>query len=254
MKECDIARDLMPLYAEELTSPGSRDFLEGHLEKCEACRAVWQRHLSAMPELELREDYKKPLEESVMKIVLQTIGAVLAVLLVMVYLGWEMRYFCEVKQMKAPDGGSNFKVFYYDDDGFFITGGAEVVLPNGTSRNLRGDETFVDLEVYWAPDSRAYFAVWSFTDHQEVYYVNYDDIDAAGGWRNYLDNRDLYAENFYEELTTMCRQQGILVEEIGFSHWSRDSRDMVFHYFGADGQRGEITYSLEQEAILDITE
>lgn len=35
---CDIIRDLMPLYAEELASADSREAVEGHLLGCESCR------------------------------------------------------------------------------------------------------------------------------------------------------------------------------------------------------------------------
>lgn len=249
MKDCDITRDLMPLYAEELVSPGSREFLEAHLESCGECRAFWQRNLTAMPELEAQEDYKAPLKQGIAKIVLQTVAAVLTGLILMGYLMWEFGYFGEVKRMEAPDGGSNFQVKYYNEDGFFVTGGAYVVLPQGTGRDLRGDQTFVDLDVYWAPDSEAFFAVWQFTDHREVYYVDYRDVEEAGGWRNYLENRDLYSENFYEELAGEC---GIMTEQIEFVRWSEDSRSMIFQYTDTQGRMGMVTYSLAEKSVVVV--
>ena len=36
--ECNIVRDLLPLYAENMVSADSRDFVEEHLKGCEACR------------------------------------------------------------------------------------------------------------------------------------------------------------------------------------------------------------------------
>ena len=39
---CDIIRDLMPLYAEELASADSREAVEGHLLGCESCRKVYE--------------------------------------------------------------------------------------------------------------------------------------------------------------------------------------------------------------------
>ncbi|MEH2953555.1 zf-HC2 domain-containing protein [Candidatus Merdisoma sp. JLR.KK011] len=40
---CALARDLAPLYAENLVSGETRGELEAHLETCESCRAYYQR-------------------------------------------------------------------------------------------------------------------------------------------------------------------------------------------------------------------
>ncbi len=37
--ECNIIRDLLPLYAEKMTSEDSADFVKEHIEKCQSCRA-----------------------------------------------------------------------------------------------------------------------------------------------------------------------------------------------------------------------
>ncbi len=37
--ECDVIRDLLPLYAEKLASPASSALVEQHLAACPACRA-----------------------------------------------------------------------------------------------------------------------------------------------------------------------------------------------------------------------
>ena len=39
--ECDVIRDLLPLYAEKLASPASSALVEQHLAACPACRAGW---------------------------------------------------------------------------------------------------------------------------------------------------------------------------------------------------------------------
>lgn len=36
-KICDIVRDLLPLYAENMTSPASNELVEAHLTQCESC-------------------------------------------------------------------------------------------------------------------------------------------------------------------------------------------------------------------------
>lgn len=40
---CEIVRDLLPLYAEQIASPASTALVEEHLAECPACRAELQR-------------------------------------------------------------------------------------------------------------------------------------------------------------------------------------------------------------------
>lgn len=66
--ECGIIKDLLPLYAENIASPETVEFVEEHLKTCEACREEYERikepkpinpdehqeELSAAPLLEIR--------------------------------------------------------------------------------------------------------------------------------------------------------------------------------------------------------
>ena len=36
--DCEVIRDLLPLYAEHMASPASTALVEEHLQECEACR------------------------------------------------------------------------------------------------------------------------------------------------------------------------------------------------------------------------
>ena len=36
---CEVIRDLLPLYAEHIASPASTALVEEHLQECDACRA-----------------------------------------------------------------------------------------------------------------------------------------------------------------------------------------------------------------------
>lgn len=38
-KTCSIVQDLLPLYAEDMLREGTKEFVDGHLAQCEACRA-----------------------------------------------------------------------------------------------------------------------------------------------------------------------------------------------------------------------
>ena len=41
-QECSIVRDLLPLYVEDMVSPETAEFVEGHLAACEMCQAEVQ--------------------------------------------------------------------------------------------------------------------------------------------------------------------------------------------------------------------
>jgi len=41
--ECNIIRDILPLYAEKMVTSDTADFIEEHLNGCEACRKEYER-------------------------------------------------------------------------------------------------------------------------------------------------------------------------------------------------------------------
>lgn len=46
---CDIVKDLLPLYADEVCSPASRRFVEDHITKCDDCRMALAELEAALP-------------------------------------------------------------------------------------------------------------------------------------------------------------------------------------------------------------
>ena len=46
---CDIIRDLLPLYAEHITSEATNALVEEHLAECEACRAELEKMEQPVP-------------------------------------------------------------------------------------------------------------------------------------------------------------------------------------------------------------
>lgn len=250
MKECSIVKDLLPLYAEELTSEDSNGFIESHIAVCVHCRDTLRRCRKELPLLEVAEEnnFQKPLKQSVLKIILSSVLAVLVGLGAVGYLMWELGYLGEEKIIESQPGGSNFRIKYYNDDGFFVQGGAYVVLPDGTGRNLRGDDTFVNLHVWWAPNGEAFFAWWEFTDHDEAYIVDYRDVKAAGGWKNYKEKRDMYSENLFADLKKVCESANLEVADIEFVEWSDDSRYAYFRY-RTEENSGMLAYEMATDRV-----
>ena len=51
--ECNIIRDLLPLYAENMVSSDTAAFIEEHLKGCEACRKEYERTKGPQPTQEI---------------------------------------------------------------------------------------------------------------------------------------------------------------------------------------------------------
>lgn len=47
--ECNIIRDILPLYAEKMVSPDTADFVEEHLKDCGECRREYERTRESCP-------------------------------------------------------------------------------------------------------------------------------------------------------------------------------------------------------------
>lgn len=66
MKICEIVRDLLPLYIDDVCMEGSRELVEEHLKNCEACRQEYQLMKFPAPEEERKEDFAA-VEEQLLK-------------------------------------------------------------------------------------------------------------------------------------------------------------------------------------------
>lgn len=89
-QECSIVRDLLPLYVENMVSPETAEFVEGHLAACGTCQAEYQnlRQPPAVTPPAQKEHPEAPLRRLQRKLLLKRIqtallagGFVLVVLL-----------------------------------------------------------------------------------------------------------------------------------------------------------------------------
>ncbi len=55
-KECEIIRDILPLYVDDACSEASREIVEGHLKQCEDCAAYLEQIRAGEAEGELRDE------------------------------------------------------------------------------------------------------------------------------------------------------------------------------------------------------
>ncbi|MBR6404629.1 MAG: zf-HC2 domain-containing protein [Lachnospiraceae bacterium] len=62
-KECEIVQDLLPLYAENMVSEGSRKMIEEHLPGCGDCTAAYQKLIAPDPALTLHKSEAESLKK-----------------------------------------------------------------------------------------------------------------------------------------------------------------------------------------------
>lgn len=87
--ECDIIRDLMPLYAEKMVSEKSGEAVEEHLRECEQCREIYEKMSAPAPRTQFQtrpqESFRKYVRKKKwgygLKVALLTLAGVAAVLL-----------------------------------------------------------------------------------------------------------------------------------------------------------------------------
>lgn len=53
--ECNIIRDILPLYAESMVSSDTADFVEEHLKSCDACRKEYEKAKEPQPAQEIAD-------------------------------------------------------------------------------------------------------------------------------------------------------------------------------------------------------
>ncbi|MBQ9952088.1 MAG: hypothetical protein IJO98_08125 [Clostridia bacterium] len=54
--KCGVVRDLMPLVADEVASPESKELVNGHMETCEVCRAYYSGMTAQLARMSAPED------------------------------------------------------------------------------------------------------------------------------------------------------------------------------------------------------
>lgn len=260
MKECAIVEDLLPLYIEDLVSPETGAFVRAHLEHCDSCREVYLLMTAPVQEEEPKQNYKKALWWDIAKMVGKCLLALVAGLGLGTYFFWEIGALGEQKVMASPDGSGQFVVYDNSQAGFFRRSGAWIQTPDGKNRDLRGDESFEDLDIYWAPNNEYYFAWWRFSDGDETYYWGDESVmepDAEGNVSySYWDRQWPQEWNFLELMTQYVRENPNLSKhqlgtiEFAFGSWAEDSTRMYFTFSTENGYHGRVCFECETKKFV----
>lgn len=260
MKDCAIVEDLLPLYIEDLVSPATGNFVRAHLEHCESCQEAYRLMTAPVQQDEPKQDYKKALRWDIARMIAKCLLILAAGLGLGVYFFWETGALGGQKVMASPDGTGRFVLYDNSEAGFFHRSGAWIQTPDGKNRDLRGDESFEDLDIYWAPNNEFYFAWWQFDDRDETYYWGDESVmepDAEGNVSySYWDRQWPQEWNFLELMTQYVQQNPNLTGhrlgaiDFAFDTWAEDSTRMYFTFSTENGYNGKVCFECETKQFV----
>lgn len=257
MNECRIVQDLLPLYADDLVSPETREFVDVHCAHCEECASQRERMCAELNQEEPSADYKRNMRRSILKIAGETL--LVSILAVGAYLYglWEWG-FLDKQVYEAPNGDYRFQVL--DCDAGFFEGGACVTTPEGKDINLYGDQSYRNFQVWYHPDSKGYFACITYDDHQDTWLCLSEYDEELGMETNrYYPSGEITERDFFSILRASEEGEKYLTEDavITFDRWSEAGefrgRYVYFNYEIPGGWFGEIVYDVVEQEIKDIT-
>ncbi len=257
MNECRIVQDLLPLYAENLVSQETKEFVDSHCEKCGECRGQRDRMCANLNQEETSVDYKKNIRRSVLRIVVETLLVSLLAVGTCMYGLWEWG-FLDKMTYTAPDGNYRFQVV--DCDAGLFDGGACIITPEGKDVNLYGDHTYKDFEVWYHPDGKGYFACITYDDHQDTWLcLSHYDEELGMETNFYFPEGEIAERDFLAILRASEQGKKYLTEDaiITFDRWSEAGQfwghHIYFNYEIPGGWFGEIMYDVVEQEVKDIT-
>jgi len=191
MNECKIVEDLLPLYAEELVSRETAEFIGEHCDRCDRCRKLLERSKVVLPvETVDTGDYQKALKKerthsAMLGALFATVMIVLSMLALVFVAGHvPVKLDREPIILVSPDGIHSFKGEYYTSPlglnrGIYFTEKSAVGEGQGTN------EDWIEiLDAQWSPDGTDLFFTVEMKNGEtemEIWYHNYSETGGRGG-------------------------------------------------------------------------
>ena len=257
MNECRIVQDLLPLYAEDLVSPETKEFVDGHCEGCGECRGQRDRMCASLNQEETSVDYKKNMRWSVFGIVVKTLLVSLLAIGGYLYILWEWGI---LDKQVYEDANGNYRFEVTDEDAGFFEGGAIIVTHEGRDVMLLGDRSYQDFQVWYHPDGKGYFACITYDDHQDTWLcLSHYEEELGMDTNSYFPEGEITERDFLAILRASEEGQKYLTEDaiITFDRWSEAGqfrgRYIYFNYEIPGGWFGEIMYDVVNHEVKNIT-
>lgn len=253
MNECKLVEDLLPLYAEELVSEESADFIREHCAGCAHCRKLLHRSEEVIPMKTDMPNYKKALKRDRTQSILtgMAIAIIVMALAVAVYLVGYMPQKLETEPicLESPDGihsltAKPYTSLFGTNEGLYITFRSDGGFNAGDRINW-----MEILEAHWSPDGTDLFlAVQMKTGEtrMEIWYHNYGENSGHGGYFPYMTKNGWDYDDLSAECTKLLSEQGKLPDgwtsiTYEFVKWGDDSESVHLRWKTDNGHE-ETTY------------
>lgn len=240
MTPCNVIRDLLPLYVENLVSDESRQLIEEHIAVCEECRTMLYRMQSddSNTESSCHEDFQTVLrshkKRNNRKTLIFTLLAILLSLFLCLGYLWYRGVFHIVERQTSPNGATTTTVYNCDFAryGRFPQSGGFTLIDKGY---FNGSTTYQYARfhrLWWSVNGNYQVVsmytdegIWlSLTDYTRNIGVNLDaHLDTS------LYHNDFFRDVIYNEET------GQRQIEFQFVQWSlKDEPNMLIYFTYTD--------------------
>lgn len=280
MKDCKLVEDLMPLYADDLTSPETNEWIERHLAECPECRAMWNRYAEPIPQTVTVDEtavrtamIKDAWRMTLAGIKRFTLISVIPVLLLMgalFYVGWSFGEFAPVEYAASAyseifGGEMTVEVLDRDQVGPRYGGEGSLIRVHQEfrfrdSRTNTWKTCWENVKIDIAPNGLFKLITATMPDGRTDYFIiaYHYELGETGGWvktRLYPAQPEKVRYDHYQDgltviLTQYCREKPEMVHdwneiEFTFHRWSEDSMAVEFYYMTDTGEIGTVWYSME---------
>lgn len=283
MNECKIVQDLLPLYAEDLISPETKEFVDGHCESCAACSKLKQRGLIEIPETEKDpKEYKKALRKNQINLVCKVV-TLLVVVVFLLYIGCiRLDAYMQWKEGKtpveavyeAPVGYGKITLVNWEESGRRIGNARnEGTLIRIERKHFEQDEygfgwsgssgemakTWENVQAVWAPNGEEAFFMADLLDGGVgIFVLDYQywmDEEGSHSVEKLLPQG--LTQGYMDILQDGCRNhpdfpEGWKTVQFGFYQWNEDSETIIFVYETDNGFRGLLDFHYPSETITDV--
>lgn len=265
MNECNIVQDLLPLYADDLASEDSVEFIDRHAENCPKCREIWRRYKGELPITHppVSEDYKAPLRRDMMKMALSVLGTFLLVgclLVFIVYYGWETGYYPVTAQYASPNGIRGVELIDWETEGYFQNQEGTILRILRHGNFSRYWTPWENVVVHWSPDSdKALLTMENRAGEPEIRIVDMLVWDTAGGGSleipGLLPKEE--APDLTHVMTELCKAHPEFPKDwetiiFTFSLWGSDSETVSFGFTTDSGETGFLDYHYPSGIITRV--
>lgn len=265
MNECSIVKDLLPLYADDLASPDSAEFIARHTAWCPDCREILQRVSEKLPDVDPMEEaknFKKGLRRAKRRMFLKSMCLCLIAVAIggffLAYQLYAIGYYPVTVGYPSPDGQIILEVVEKEDAPIFYDGEGLMVRFNlknsdGKLGGLNRHPTEWDsLTAHWAQDSCHVLLDVVTREGRQALFVT----DASLGYR--MDGL-IEIPGITEDLVPVLEEQLRVSYDFDcvaftFESWKPNTK-MVILTFATDlGASGRIAYEYSTGGVWEMAE